>query len=256
MRDAHTHLNHPELFKERELHLNAFAQAGGKGLVNIGANAEYNENALTIAELAKKTHPQLWIKASIGIHPCDVENTSLNAEHEIEKLKKLFTLYQEHIVAIGECGIDLYYPGASDFLDFQKEIFIKQCELARELKLPIVIHSRTAFRETVEILQNFKDLKIYFHCWSYGLDELTRLLNEFPQIWIGYTGISTYPKSEENRACLRATPLDQLLLETDAPYLAPQGFRGQINHPTLVKVVGEYASTTLNIDQESLRKQV
>lgn len=129
---------------------------------------------------------------------------------------------KEHIVAIGECGIDLYYPGASDFLDFQKEIFMKQCELARELKLPIVIHSRVAFDETIEVLQAFKELKIYFHCWSYGVEQLETLLKSFPQIWIGYTGICTYPKSTENKACLQATPLDKILLETDAPYLAPQ----------------------------------
>lgn len=254
--DAHTHLNHPDLYTQRAESLSSFSQYEGKGLVNIGANTEYNHNAIAIAQKAKTQFPHLTIKASIGIHPCDVENTSLDSEKEILLLKELYMKNKEHIVAIGECGIDLYYPGASDFLDFQKEIFMKQCELARELKLPIVIHSRVAFDETIEVLQAFKELKIYFHCWSYGVEQLETLLKSFPQIWIGYTGICTYPKSTENKACLQATPLDKILLETDAPYLAPQWFRGQINHPALVKVIGAHASSLLGLREEDLRNQI
>lgn len=131
-----------------------------------------------------------------------------------------------------------------------------QCDLARENQLPIVIHSRDAFQETFDILKNYSDLKIYFHCWSYNKEELEILLSTFPKIWIGYNGILTYPKSHENRESLLATPLNNIVLETDAPYLAPQGFRGKINHPELIKVVGKYASEILNIEEDILRKQI
>lgn len=100
-----------------------------------------------------------------------------------------------------------------------------QCDLARENQLPIVIHSRDAFQETFDILKNYSDLKIYFHCRSYNKEALEILLSTFPKIWIGYNGILTYPKSHENRESLLATPLNNIVLETDAPYLAPQGFR-------------------------------
>ena len=256
MRDAHTHLNHPDLFSNREKYLESFTQEWGLWLVNIWANTEYNENALTIAKQAKSKFAKLWIKASIGIHPCDVRNTSQDIQTEYLKLQKQLVENREHIVAIGECGIDLYYPEVSSYLTLQQEIFKMQCDLARENQLPIVIHSRDAFQETFDILKNYSDLKIYFHCWSYNKEELEILLSTFPKIWIGYNGILTYPKSHENRECLLATPLNNIVLETDAPYLAPQGFRGKINHPELIKVVGKYASEILNIEEDILRKQI
>ena len=256
MRDAHTHLNHPELFTDRKWYLAKFAQEGWKGLINIWVNEEYNQNALEIAQKAKQDFPNLWVKASLGLHPCDVRNTSQDVNLEYQKLKTQIEKNREHVVAIGECGIDLYYPeGTEDFV-LQQGIFRMQCELARELDLPIVIHSRNAFKETFEILQAFADLKVYFHCWSYSKEELRILLDTFPKLWIGYNGILTYPKSQDIRICLQSTPIEQIVLETDAPYLAPQGFRGKINHPDLIKVVAKYASEILNIKEDIFRKQI
>jgi len=175
---------------------------------------------------------------------------------EYQKLKTQIEKNREHVVAIGECGIDLYYPeGTEDFV-LQQGIFRMQCELARELDLPIVIHSRNAFKETFEILQAFTDLKVYFHCWSYSQEELKTLLDTFPKLWIGYNGILTYPKSQDIKICLQSTPIEQIVLETDAPYLAPQGFRGKTNHPDLIKVVAKYASEILNIKEDTFRKQI
>lgn len=161
-----------------------FAQGGGQGLVNIGANEEYNQNALQISQQAQSSFPQLWVKCSLGLHPCDVKNTSQDVNLEYLKLKTQIEQNREHIVAIGECGIDLYYPEGAEYFRLQQELFKMQCELARELELPIVIHSRSAFEETLEILQEFSDLKIYFHCWSYSKEELEKLLATFPKLWI------------------------------------------------------------------------
>lgn len=255
--DAHTHLNHELLFPNRKEHLHAFEQRGGKGIVNIGANPDYNRNGILIAQASKQHFPQLRCKASIGIHPCDVNNPTLgNVASEILNLKTLQEQHPEEIVAIGECGIDLFYPWTPETLELQQEYFLAQCQLAEQLNLPIVIHSRSAFEETIEILQAFKSLKIYFHCRSYSEKEIEVLLSLFPQIWIGFTGILTYPKSESIRKSLIATPLQQILLETDAPYLAPQKFRGQTNTPQYVEHIWTFAAEVLGLNTEALWQQV
>lgn len=254
--DAHTHLNQEDLFPNRKEHLEAFAGVWGHGLVNIWANRQYNTNGLTISNESKKSFPDLWIKASLGIHPCDVGNVIGNVEAEITLIKQQIEANRDSIVAIWECWIDLHYPEGASFLELQRDFFKAQCELAREFDLPIVIHSRDAFSETLEILKEFKDLVIYFHCWGYWPDEIKVLKSEFSQLFIGFTGNISYPKAEEIRASLREADFTQILLETDAPYLSPQGFRGQINSPAKVSIVGKFAAETLGISEEQLWAQV
>lgn len=254
--DAHTHLNHETLFPDREQYLQNFIDQWWKGLVNIWANKIYNEKALSIAQEAKKHFPTLRCKASIGIHPCDVGDHLEDINTEIQALKLQYQQNQENIVAIWECGIDLYYPGASDFFELQKDFFIAQCKLARELSLPIIIHSRAAFDETIKILNDFKDLKIYFHCRSYTEKEIQTLNTLFPQIWIGFTGILTYPKSESIRESLLSCKKEQILIETDAPYLAPQSIRGKMNSPEKVKEIWLFAAEVFGISEAMLWKQV
>lgn len=254
--DAHTHLNHEMLFPEWKSHLKNFIEQWWSALVNIWANQSYNSNALIISQEAKQISPDLRCKASIGIHPCDVGDHLNSVESEIQKLRSQYQANKQHIIAIGECGIDLYYPGASDFYELQKSFFTAQCELARELNLPIIIHSRFAFAETVEVLQHFRDLKIYFHCRSYTEQEIQALNELFPKLWIGFTGILTYPKSESIRASLLICKRDQILIETDAPYLSPQGLRGQTNTPQRVKEIWLFAADLLGISEERLWQEI
>lgn len=108
--DAHTHLNHETLFMDWGNYLQDFAQAGGKALVNIGANADYNQHGIFIAQNAVKIAPEVWCKATVGTHPCDVGHHLESVEVEIEKLRNWAKSHPEEVVAIGECGIDLYYP--------------------------------------------------------------------------------------------------------------------------------------------------
>jgi TatD DNase family protein len=107
-------------------------------------------------------------------------------------------------------------------LAVQQELFVKHCELAQELKLPLVIHSRDGFQETLDILQNYKDLVIYFHCRGYGPEEYKILENMFPKLFIGFCGNVTYKKAQALRDTLDIVSDDKLLLETDAPYLSPE----------------------------------
>lgn len=254
--DAHTHLNQENLFPDWQTHLQAFIAAGGKGLVNIGANADYNQRGLAIAQKSAELFPACWVKAAIGFHPCDVEALGTEWEETLSQLKKEILTHREEVVAIGECGIDLHYDQVGTSLPLQKKVFKAQCELARSLKLPIVIHSRDAFEETLEILEPYPDLKIYFHCWGYTEKELQILLSLFPKLFVGFCGNVSYPKAEGLRASLKTLPKEKLLIETDAPYLAPQGFRGQVNTPEKVKVIGSFIAQFLEREEEQLWKQV
>lgn len=109
------------------------------------------------------------VKATIGYHPSEVCFGNITTENLDERLSALRLLYEEnkeHIVAIGECGIDTHYDGEKH-IELQKELFRRQCELAREFKLPIVIHSRSDFESTWEVVKEFREEKIYFHCFGY-----------------------------------------------------------------------------------------
>jgi len=226
--DSHTHLNDDTLYPDRQGYLQAFVDAGGKGLVNVGVDVPRSQKAIDIAVQAKQLFPDTFVKATIGFHPSEVCFGKITSPQDIGKaiqsLKDLYSTYAEHIVAIGECGIDTHYDG-DPFIDLQKDLFAQQCDLAQELDLPIVIHSREDFASTWDVLKNYKNQKIYFHCRGYGPDEVKILQDYFPQLWIGFCGNISYPKAQVLRDSLYATRPESMLLETDAPYLAPQACR-------------------------------
>jgi len=128
--------------------------------------------------------------------------------------------------------------------------------LAKELQLPIVIHSRDDFASTWDVIKNYKNEKIYFHCRGYGPDEIKILQDYFPQLWIGFCGNISYPKAQLLRDSLYVTCSESIVLETDAPYLAPQQMRGKTNEPANVVYIYEYVATILDIDQQKLQESV
>ena len=165
--DAHAHLNLEQLFINWKEYLQAFQDVGGKILINAGAHEDYNRNGIFIAQEAKKLFPDLVVKATIGYHPRDAKDIPRENYHKIiAELEQQYLQHSEDIVAIGEGGIDLYGSDNPPLAD-QQELFREQLVLARKLQLPIVIHSRDAFDETVEVLKEFSDLKMYFHCRGY-----------------------------------------------------------------------------------------
>jgi TatD DNase family protein len=177
----------------------------------------------------------------------------------ISSLKNLYAQYSDHIIAIGECGIDTHYDG-DPYIDLQKELFAQQCNLAQELDLPIIIHSRDDFASTWDVIKNYKNQKIYFHCRGYGPDEVKIIQDYFPHLWIGFCGNISYPKAQILRDSLYVTRPESILLETDAPYLAPQKCRGQTNEPAFVVQIYDYVAsitgTNLLVLQQSIADNV
>lgn len=255
MYDAHTHINSESMYPERQHYMDLFVQAWGKWLVNSGASEFYNEKGIEIAKESLQKYPNLRVKATLGRHPLEcVENiiTKENYIQKIQELKQQYNENKEHIVAIGEIGIDVHFPNWPETIELQKNLFALQCDLSQELNLPIMIHSRDEFNQTIDILQNYKNQTIYFHCWGYGPEEYNKLNDMFPNLFIGFCGNVTYKNAQALRDTLSIVDKNQILMETDAPYLAPQVVRGQTNHPAYVGYIYDFAAQQLQIEKKVL----
>jgi TatD DNase family protein len=193
----------------------------------------------------------------------------------------LYAPYKEFIVGIGECGIDTNQPWSESSLSVQQDLFTQQCDLARQRGLPIVIHSRANRDATHHVLKNFTDLTIYFHCRSYTPAEIKIIKKTYPDFYIGFTWNITYPKAVDIRTSLRylvhenenypehiisgkQNPsykllgtsnkkliTNNILIETDAPYLPPQRQRWEQNQPAFIKETYDYISQLLWTDINS-----
>jgi len=253
MIDAHTHLNSEQLYPDREQHIHDFESAGWSWLVNIWVNHLRNLRAL---EIKKKYSWEVQVEATAGIHPWETTFGSCksldDAQLAIDQLVRLTYENLDSLSAIGECGIDSHFERNSEIQAIQQKLFVAQCELAKATKLPLVIHSRDNFDLTFDILNTYNDLKIYFHCRWYTSNEIQRVVQNFPQLWIGFCGNVTYPKAVELRESFDlATKLwAKIVLETDAPYLSPQSLRGSQNAPKNVMVLHKWAKEEFWIGKE------
>ncbi len=256
--DAHTHLNDPGLFLDRQDHLKHFIDKGGVWIINVWADTTFNQNAIHITQQRTKQSKCL-VKAALWFHPYEVVINVISQENiatHIQDLKQQIQKNPDHVVAVGEAGIDLHYEWAQDTLELQKKLFDEQCKLAEELHFPLIIHSRDAFDETFDILKNYKKLKIYFHCRGYNPEQIQQLQDYFPHLRIWFCGNTTYKKAENLRDSLKATDINKLLLETDAPYLSPQAVRGQRNQPAHITHLYDYVAELLGISLQDLQTTV
>ncbi len=251
--DAHTHLNTNQLFWNYKKYLENFEKIWWKILVNAWANNEYNQKWIQMAKESITDFPNLTIKTAIWRHPCDIPQDESDFLPLLNELEKLYERNKEHIVAIWECGIDLHFPENPNIKTQQNALKL-QAELARKLNLPLMIHSRDGFQETMEVLKDFSDLKIYFHARWYGSKELEECEKTFPNLRIGCTNVIEYPSAEKIRESIRNVKTAKILTETDAPFLPPQTMRGQQNEPAYVTYVYEKLCEILNINENNLKK--
>lgn len=210
---------------------------------------------------------------SAGIWPAseaiaDRENQIKVLESQIDTALKSDNPFFRKVVALGECGLDHHWNPAgvdgrceNDFdeklLQGEKEMFVMQMNLARKFNLPVVVHSRDAFEETVECLKEADYDNGIIHCYSYGLEEAKVFLDR--GWYLAFGGGVTYTKKskmEQMLELLRYVPADRLLLETDAPYLAPVPFRGTKNNPTLVEHSYKFIADARGVDVNSLCETV
>ena len=193
-----------------------------------------------VIELAKA--PNLY--AMVGIFPSEAKTYSKEVEDKmIERAKN------PKVVAVGEIGLDYYWD--KSFNDIQQEVFIKQIKMANKLELPIVVHDREAHKDTYDILKEVnKGSKVLFHCFSGSVEFMKECTIEGWFIALG--GVVTFKNAIKMKDVAQEIPLNQLVLETDAPYLTPVPFRGKENQPAYVKYVAEEIASLRNMPVEEI----
>lgn len=234
--DTHCHLS-KEFFDDIDT---VIKEAQENGVNRYISAADSVKSCYEMLELAKK-HDEVYI--TLGIHP-------ENCNDDLEELKRIIedNLDNNKFIAIGEIGLDYYYGKVNK--ERQIELFEYQLKLAEKYHLPVVIHSREATLDTINILKKYK-LKGVIHCFSGSIETAREYIKMGYAIGVG--GVMTFKNSKIDEV-IKQLPLSKLILETDSPFLAPEPFRGKQNSPKYIKTIAEYLANLLNIDISEVEK--
>jgi len=239
--DTHCHLNFSQFHQDLEKVINESYNAGLIKLVNVGTDLKDSKESINLASRYKD------IFASVGIHPHNAKIFNSDTLVQLELMAK-----DHKVIAIGEIGLD-YFRNLSA-KERQKEVFTKQLNLAIKLEKPIIIHCRDAYKDVIDLLDKeylpyLKDrLPGVIHSFSAGPNYLREFLKR--GFYIGFNGMVTYSGNDKLLESLKLTPKDKILIETDAPFLPPQNYRGNRNEPKLIievaKVIAQNKECNLN----------
>jgi len=233
--DTHSHLFDHAFDEDRELVINECLNKNVRKLIVVGFDKQTNKLAL---EMSKKYE---FIYPTVGLHPTNLEDYSDNFFHYLEDLIK----NNKEIVGIGECGLDYYWDTSKK--ELQKEVFKKQIELSIKYDLPLVIHSRDAIGDTLEILKSFnRPLKVVMHGYSGSLE----MAKEFIKIGlkIGIGGVVTFKNAKNVKEVVKELDLSNFILETDCPYLTPVPYRGKRNASYYIPLIANEIANIKGID--------
>lgn len=239
--ESHAHYDSSKFAEDREELLNSIQENEVGTIINVGASWK---SVTSVIELAEK-YP--FIYAALGLHPDEVGD--LNEERFVflkEQCRK------EKVVAIGEIGLDYYWDNESH--DIQKKWFVRQLELARELDLPVIIHSRDAAEDTLKIMkEHAQGLRGVIHCFSYSKE----LAEEYVKMGfhIGIGGVVTFKNGKKLKEVAEVVPLEKILLETDCPYLAPEPYRGKRNSSLYIPHIAQAIADIKGIAYEEVVAQ-
>lgn len=251
MIDTHTHLNFKAFEKDCAQALRRSFDNGVEAVINVGSDYKTSKRA---AEIAMETEGAY---AAVGLHPIH----AMDEEFDMEKYRGLAKAGK--VVAIGETGLDYFHlpkERQEEFLALQEEVFEKHISLAKELDLPLIMHCRGSkedpkgvYGRMLEILKQNSGLSGVIHCFSADWEIAQKFLDM--GFYTGLTGIITFPKSEALAEVVGKAPLDRVLVETDAPYLSPEPYRGQRNEPWHVKFVIEKIAAIRGLEAIEVENQ-
>jgi TatD DNase family protein len=218
--DSHCHLDDKQFAEDRELVIERAQAAGVERLMAIGTGdgPPDIEAAIHLAD----RYP--FVYATVGVHPNDATKAT---DETFDRLRDL--LSHPKVLALGEIGLDYHYDQPPDT---QRAVFLRQLDMAQTAGKPIVIHTREAWTDTIQILREHYKGDGVFHCFTSGPTEAREALDL--GFHLSFGGVLTFPKAEQTREAAKMVPLDRLLVETDAPYLAPVPHRGKRNEPAYV----------------------
>lgn len=252
MVDAHCHLNF-QAFTEDVEEVVKRAKDKKIEIINVGTALDSSKTAIELAE----KYPGLY--ATVGIHPHHADKLEQGWEDEFEKLAK-----HPKVVAIGETGIDYFRYESNGVTEqnLQRELFVKQINIANKLNLPLMIHNRQAGKDILEVLKENKSLLKnppgLFHCFSGDVDFLKKVLDL--GFYIGFDGNVTYPGIARGETTalsnlIKYAPINRIITETDSPYLTPIPHRGERNEPSFVEFVVEFIAEIKNLTKEDVAEE-
>ena len=236
--DTHTHYDDEQFEEDREEILLSMKENGVGAIANMGASMRGAKDSVALA----KKYP--FVYAAVGIHPDHAKELN---EEEFAVLQRLAT--EEKVVAIGEIGLDYYWDEPDR--EIQKKWFRRQLDLAKEVKLPVVIHSREAAADTIGILKEYDgDLTGVIHCYSYTKESAREFLEMGYSFGIG--GVLTFKNAKKLKEAVSYIPMDRIMLETDCPYLAPEPSRGKRNSSLYIPYVVQVMAQLKGISEEEV----
>ena len=237
--DTHAHYDDDAFDEDRDEMLSGMAAKNVEYIVNVGASMASSERSLGLAD----KYP--FIYAAVGVHPDEVGELD---EEKFAKLREWTT--HEKVKAVGEIGLDYYWDKEGH--DLQKHWFMRQMELAHEANLPMIVHSREAAKDTLDMVIAAKPLNLsgIIHCYSYSVEQAREYLNM--GYYIGIGGVLTFKNAKKLKEVAEYAPLSQIVLETDCPYLAPTPFRGKRNDSSMIAYVAEELAAIKNMPVEEI----
>ncbi|TDQ34242.1 TatD family hydrolase [Aureibacillus halotolerans] len=240
--DTHTHLNVHQFDEDREETYQRAKDAGVEKMIVVGFDTETIESALAFAE----SHDDVF--AACGWHPVDAIDMT---ERDLNYLEEL--ALAKKIVALGEMGLDYHWDKSP--ADVQKEVFVRQIQLAKRTKLPIIIHNREATRDVVDILkaERAEEVGGVMHCFAGDVDIAKECLDM--GFYISFGGPVTFKNAHMPKEVAKIVPADRLLIETDCPFLAPHPYRGKRNEPAYVRLVCEQIAALRDEPEEDVAQQ-
>lgn len=241
--ETHAHYDDDRFAEDREETLARVHASGVHPIINVGASIESTRTTLELA----RTHDDIY--AAVGVHPSDIDG--LNEETYLWLREQ--TAY-EKTVAVGEIGLDYYWDKEPEVQARQREWFARQLTLAREVQLPVIIHSRDAAEDTLRVMReaNAQEIPGVIHCYSYS-PELAR---EFVQMgyYIGVGGVVTFKNAKKLVRTVEEIPLERILLETDCPYMAPEPHRGTRNDSSNIPYVIAKIAAIKGVTEEEVER--
>ncbi|MDE3085125.1 MAG: TatD family hydrolase [Acidobacteriota bacterium] len=245
--DSHCHIQdayRPEDRTPGEV-LDEAAAAGVRGVVCVGTDAGSSRQALELAAGRREGDGAVGVWATVGLHPHEA-STGLGDVEAL--LRASLPGRRDAVVAVGECGLDYHYDHSPR--PAQREVFAAQIALAAELGLALVVHTREAWPDTVAMLAEAALERVVLHCFTGGPDEARACLDL--GAYLSFSGIVSFAGAQEVRDAAALCPLDRLLVETDAPFLAPVPYRGRSNRPAWVAEVGAAVAAAKAVEPESV----
>lgn len=238
--DSHAHYDDEEFDNDRDEIIKSLKENNVTAVLNCGASLE---GCRKTARLAEKYD---FFYGAVGIHP---EFANIINDRVIDELRHMAKFNK--IRAIGEIGLDYYYEENPE-REIQKKAFIRQMELAEELKLPVILHIRDAYSDALDIMRSFKNVKGSVHCFS-GSPEIAKECLKLGY-YIGFTGVVTFKNAKKIVDTAAIVPFDRILVETDCPYMAPVPFRGKRNYSPYIKYIIERISEIKGVNIEKMEE--